>query len=60
MEECRRDFAGEKILLEVEVAEGGASGEVGGERTGEGIEAEAECVEVSEVGEYAGGEFAGE
>jgi hypothetical protein len=60
LKQCRRNFAGEKILLEVEVFEGGASREIRRKWTGEGIETEAESVEVREVGEYAGGKFAGE
>ena len=48
------------VLLEEEVAEGGAGGEVGGEGAGEGVHAEAERVEVLERREHAGGELAGE
>jgi hypothetical protein len=60
LKQCRRNFAGEKILLKVEVFEGGARRDVRRKRTGEGIETKAESVEVREVGEHAGGKFAGE
>lgn len=60
LKQSRRNLAGEEVLLEVEVAERGASGEVGREGTGESVETETESVEVREVGEYAGGELAGE
>lgn len=46
--------------MKVEVFEGGARSEVGGEWTGEGVETEAESVEVRDFGEYTGGEVAGE
>lgn len=45
--------------MKVEVFEGGASSKVGGERTGEGVETEAESVEVRKFGENAGGEVTG-
>lgn len=60
MEKSRRKFTGEKILLKVEVFEGGARSKVGGERTGERVETEAESVEVRKFGENSGGEAAGE
>lgn len=47
-------------MLKVEVAKRGAGSKVGGERTGERVETEAESVEVKEFGEYSGGEVAGE
>lgn len=47
-------------MLKVEVFEGGAGSEVGGEWTGERVETEAESAEVREFGEYSGGEVAGE
>ena len=46
-------------MLKVEVAKRGARSKVGGERTGERVETEAESVEVREFGEYSGGEVAG-
>ncbi|KAG6437228.1 hypothetical protein SASPL_102140 [Salvia splendens] len=57
-EEGLGKLAGEEIVLQVEIAEGGE--EVGREGAGEGVVAEAESLQIGHVGEGYGGELAGE
>ncbi|KAG6437186.1 hypothetical protein SASPL_102097 [Salvia splendens] len=57
-EEGLGKLAGEEIVLQVEIAEGGE--EVGREGAGEGVVAEAESLQIGHAGEGFGGELAGE